>query len=342
MADDVLEELRTSTTEQIWTVLWEAGYQFQLEGDWNVSHPGRRLIGRAVTAQFLPQRPDLDAVMVSTANHKGRPTRSENQNWLVVESLVDGDVMVVDIFGKVHEGTVIGDQLGTAIDSRTGAGVVIHGGIRDLEGISTLSNITVYFRGTDPTPIRDVTLAGLNIPVRIGAATAMPGDVVLGTPSGVMFIPPQLAAKAAEQSAEIRLRDEFAKLRLAEGRYFTSQMDVDVWSQDIQQDYATWRAGTSDIDHTDKIALNRPVGDTRSSRSGRAAPKWSMVGSTWRLHGSTQAVPRTTPTATMMIPPITTWRIELRKGIFRYRRRRKDIAASSNATTTPARMMAVC
>lgn len=242
VADDVLDELRTSTTEEIWNVLWEAGYQFQFEGDWSVTHPGRRLVGRAVTAQFLPQRPDLDAVMVATANSEGRPTRSENQNWLVVESLVDGDVMVVDMFGKIHQGTMIGDQLGTAIDSRTGAGAVIHGGIRDLEGISALSNITVFFRGTDPTAIRDVTLAGLNIPVRIGAATAMPGDVVLGTPSGVMFIPPQLAAKAAEQSAEIRRRDKFAKLRLAEGRYSTSQMDVDVWDESIQQDYEAWRS----------------------------------------------------------------------------------------------------
>lgn len=243
VSDEVLEELRTSTTEEIWKVLWDAGYHRQFDGDWKVSHPHRRMIGRAVTAQFLPQRPDLDAVMVATANREGRPTRSENQNWLVVESLVDGDVMVVDIFGKIHEGTVIGDQLGTAIDSRTGAGAVINGGIRDLEGISMLSNITVFFRGTDPTPIRDVTLAGLNIPVRIGAATVMPGDVVLGTPSGVIFIPPHLAMKAASQSAEIRSRDQFAKMRLAEGRYSTSQMDVDVWTPSIQRDYEAWRTG---------------------------------------------------------------------------------------------------
>lgn len=240
VADEVLEELRTATTEQIWKVLWDAGYENQFEGNWHVTHPGRRLVGRAVTAQFVPRRPDLDAIMVETANREGRPTQSENQNWLVVESLVDGDVMVVDIFGKIYEGTVIGDQLGTAVDTRTRAGAVIHGGIRDLDGISALQNISVFYRGTDPTPIRDVTLAGLNIPVRIGSATAMPGDVVLGTPTGVLFIPPQFAEKAAQQSAETRRRDHFAKGRLAEGRYSTSQMDVEIWANDIESDYLAW------------------------------------------------------------------------------------------------------
>ncbi|WP_233557900.1 RraA family protein [Tessaracoccus antarcticus] len=238
--DAVLEELRTATIEQVWQVLWDAGYEHQFEGDWLVTHPGRRLVGRAVTAQFLPRRPDLDDVMVETANREGRPTRSDNQNWLVVESLVDGDVMVVDIFGKIYEGTVIGDQLGTAIDSKTKAGAVIHGGIRDLEGITSLSNSVVYYRGTDPTPIRKVTLAGLNIPVRIGGATAMPGDVVLGTPAGVLFIPPHLAEEAAQQGAATRRRDLFAKGRLAEGRYSTSQIDVEIWAEDIEIDYLSW------------------------------------------------------------------------------------------------------
>lgn len=242
VSDDVLDELRIATTEHVWTVLWDAGYPRQFEGDWRMTHPDRRLVGRAVTAQFLPQRPDLDSAMVETANREGRPTRSDNQNWLVVESLVDGDVMVVDIFGKVAEGTVIGDQLGTAIDSRTRAGAVIHGGIRDLEGIRTLPNLNVFYRATDPSPIRNVTLAGLNIPVRIGGATAMPGDVVLGTCSGVLFIPPHLATRAAEESMSTRKRDEFSKLRLAEGTYSTSQMDVDVWADHIRADYVEWSA----------------------------------------------------------------------------------------------------
>lgn len=246
VSDEVLEELRGATTEAVWDVLWKEGFERQFEGGWSVTHPDRRLVGRAVTAQFLPQRPDLDDVMVATANGEGRPTRSENQNWLVVESLVEGDVMVVDLFGKVYEGTMIGDQLGTAVDTRTGAGAVIHGGVRDLEGISQLPSATVYHRGTDPTPIRNVTLAGLNIPVRIGGATAMPGDVVLGTSSGVLFIPPHLAEKAASLSAETRSRDLFAKTRLREGTYSSSQMDVEVWAQEVESDYLSWRLVVGD------------------------------------------------------------------------------------------------
>lgn len=239
--DFVIDELRTATTEQVWSVLWDGGYERQFEGGWLQTHPGKRLVGRAVTAQFLPQRPDLDGVMVETANREGRPTRSENQNWLVVEALVPGDVMVVDIFGKIYEGTVIGDRLGTALDSRTGAGAVIHGGIRDLEGIQSLESVNVFHRGVDPTPIKNVTLGGLNIPVRIGGATALPGDVVFGTPSGVLFVPPHLAQKAAEEAANTRDRDKFSKLRLSEGRYSTSEIDIETWSKVTESDFIAWR-----------------------------------------------------------------------------------------------------
>ncbi|WP_138445404.1 RraA family protein [Sinomonas susongensis] len=240
--DEVLEELRLATTEHVWSVLWAEGYERQFEGQWRETHPGTPLVGRAVTAQFLPMRPDYDGIVVATANREGRPTRSNNQNWMVVESLVENDVMVVDIFGKVYEGTVVGDNLGTAVASRTGAGAVIHGGIRDLQGIRRLENVNIFHRGVDPTPIRNVTLGGMNIPVRIGGATVLPGDVVLGTPTGVIFIPPQLAAKAAAASADTRNRDRFGKLRLAERRYTSSQIDVATWEDGVEADYQAWLA----------------------------------------------------------------------------------------------------
>ena len=236
----VLDTLRRATTEQVWSLLWQEGYQRQFEGEWLQTHPGRILVGRAVTAQFVPMRPDLDSVVVATANREGRPTEPNKQNWMVVESLVEGDVMVVDIFGKIFEGTVIGDNLGTAVASRTKAGAVIHGGIRDLQGIQKLEEVNVFHRGVDPTPIRDVTLAGMNIPVRMGGATVLPGDVVLGTPSGVIFVPPHLAARAAEASVDIRNRDVFGKLRLAERVYTSSQIDVPVWAPAVEADYVAW------------------------------------------------------------------------------------------------------
>lgn len=238
--DHVLNELREATTEHVWSVLWAAGYERQFEGQWLETNPGKIIVGRAVTAQFIPQRPDLDKVILDSAERENRPTKSNRHNWLVVESLVESDVMVVDIFGKIYEGTVIGDNLGTALATRTGVGAVIHGGIRDFQGIQQLTSINVFHRGVDPTPIRNVTLAGMNIPIRIGGASVLPGDVVLGTPTGVIFIPAHLALKVASASVDTRSRDRFGKQRLAEHRYVSSQIDIPIWEEKIEADYQNW------------------------------------------------------------------------------------------------------
>jgi 4-hydroxy-4-methyl-2-oxoglutarate aldolase len=189
----------------------------------------------------LPHRPDLDATVVAAGARDGH-LEGDRQNAWVIDRLGPGDVMVVDIFGKVAEGTVIGDNLGTALASRTGVGAVIDGGVRDLQGLAQLETINVFMRGVDPTPIRHVTLAGINLPVRIGGATVLPGDAVLGTPSGVIFIPPHLAVEVARVSGEIGERDRFAKLRLAQGVYTSAQIDVAEWPEQMESDFAAWRA----------------------------------------------------------------------------------------------------
>lgn len=238
--DSTLRDLWGATTEHVWEVLTAHGYPRQFAGGWQQTQRGRPLIGRAVTAQFVPHRPDHDRAVTESILATGRQTERDRHNWTLVESLAPGDVMVVDIFGKVFEGTVIGDNLGTAVASRTGTGAVIDGGVRDLAGLERLTGINVFYRGTDPSPIQDVSLAGINIPVRIGGATALPGDVVLGTPTGVIFIPPPLAGLVAERARESRLRDEFGKARLDEGRYPTERIDVAQWDAEIEADFAEW------------------------------------------------------------------------------------------------------
>ena len=245
--DEILDRLRHATTEQAWKTMYDHGYRSQFEGGWRESHPGRVTVGRAVTAQFLPLRPDFHAVVQKTGISEGRSSSGGQNSW-VVESLQRGDVMVVDIFGKVQDGTVVGDNLGTAVKVRTGAGAVIDGGIRDYQGLTQLEGVNFYFRGVDPTPIADVTLAGINIPVRLGRVTVLPGDVILGTPSGVIAIPPHLAEEVSVQAEDTTLRDRFGKIRLAEGRYTSGEIDVAVWRQDIEADFVKWRQSLSGTD----------------------------------------------------------------------------------------------
>jgi regulator of RNase E activity RraA len=149
--------------------------------------------------------------------------------------------MVTDIFGKIEDGTVIGDNLGTAVASRTGAGAVIDGGVRDLQGLAGLGDVNFFCRGAHPTAILDVTLGGINVPVRIGPATVLPGDVVLGTPTGVIFIPPHLAERVADVAEDVAVRDVFGKTRLAEGVYGSAEIDVGTWPPHIEEDFRQWR-----------------------------------------------------------------------------------------------------
>ncbi|MGP4014413.1 RraA family protein [Saccharopolyspora sp. 5N708] len=240
VADEVLARLREATTEEAWSTLRQAGYDRQFAGGWRETHPGAVLVGRAVTAQFLPHRPDYDAAVVAAGAEIGF-TAGDRQNSWIIESLQTGDVMVTDIFGKVKDGTVIGDNLGTAVATRTGVGAVIHGGIRDLQGLTQLHGVNFLFRDADPTAIRDVTLAGMNLPIRIGEATVLPGDVVLATATGVVFIPPQLAERVAEKSEDTRIRDVFGKLRLSERAYTSAEIDVANWAAHIEADFQQWK-----------------------------------------------------------------------------------------------------
>ena len=210
-----------------------------LRANWKQTHPDTILVGRALTAQFLPHRPDYHEAIQQTGLAEGRSNIGGQNSW-VIESLSHNDVMVVDIFGKIKDGTVIGDNLGTAVQARTQAGAIIDGGIRDYNGLIKLNNVNFFMRGMDPTAIADVTLAGINIPIRIGGVTVLPGDVVLGTATGAIFIPPHLVQEVVETSENIRVRDEFGKQRLAEGKYSSGEIDVPNWRDDIEADFQMW------------------------------------------------------------------------------------------------------
>lgn len=236
--DSILERMRLVTTEEAWRIVHrQHGYHYQFEGNWYNPHPDQVLVGRAVTAQFLPVRPDLNEVVEEQGKADGR---IGGQNSWVIDTLLPGDVVVVDLFGKIKEGTFVGDNLSTSIMAKTGTGLVVDGGMRDTQRVVQIPGFGVFVKGIDPTGIRDVTLVGINIPIRIGNAVVLPGDVVLGTRTGVIFIPPHLAEEVVETSEDIRLRDQFGHQRLREGRWTPGQIDRP-WTEEIEADFKSWR-----------------------------------------------------------------------------------------------------
>lgn len=238
--DDLIERMKLVTTEEAWGTLRRHGYHLQFAGNWKETHPGKVTVGRAVTAAFIPHRPDFHKVIQDSGIAAGRGKIGGQNSW-IIEQLERNDVMVCDLFGKIKDGTLVGDNLGTAVAKRTHAGAVIDGGVRDLAGLVTLEDVNFYVRGFDPTAIADVTLAGINIPVRIDSVTILPGDVILGTATGIIVIPPHLVQEVVEESENIRVRDEFGKMRIGEGTYTSGEIDVPTWREDIEADYTAWK-----------------------------------------------------------------------------------------------------
>lgn len=233
---DLIDVLRGASSEMLWGPLRSAGFHHQWSGGWEIVRPEKKLIGRAVTASFLPVRPDLQEILDNGAAERNVAL---SQSQRVIDTLRPGDVLVVDLFGKVEGGAFAGDNLATAIHAATGQGFVIDGGIRDLDGIHPL-NVPVYVRGFHVLPIQDVILAGINVPVRIGETTVMPGDLVVGDREGLTFIPPQLVKQVANAAQITELHDIWTKAKLATGKYRASELYPRPSDEALQREYLDW------------------------------------------------------------------------------------------------------
>ena len=196
------------------------GYS-QYAGDWMVLHPGKKMVGRAFTVQFMPARADLDAVVTAKAREKGVQTLN---NQYALDMLQPGDVVVVDLMGRKEGGTLVGDNLFYYVMKATkGTGMVVDGSIRDLEGIAEM-DMPAYFKSVHPSAIGGVTLAGVNVPIRIGNVTVMPGDLVVGDREGIAFIPPQLAQQIIDAADTTHVHDEWTRKKFDEGKYKSSEI----------------------------------------------------------------------------------------------------------------------
>ncbi len=223
--DNLLEKARGLSLEEVWAVLPGKGFHQQYAGSgWQIMHPDQKLVGRAVTVQFMPMRPDVSKPMEADAKSKGVDDIPPHQR--VIDILQPGDVLVVDLFGLADGGTIVGDNLATAIWAATKTGgLVVDGGIRDLEGIFPIG-MPVYYRAAHPSFLNyeKVMITGVNVPVKIGDTTVMPGDVVFGDREGLFFIPPQHLAEILNKADETHVHDEWTKDKFMHGSYKSSDL----------------------------------------------------------------------------------------------------------------------
>lgn len=269
--DSYLKALHSLTLEEVWKPIYVKGYESQFEGRLKLLHQdGRKMIGRAVTAVYCPTRPDLNECVMEIGRSEGR-TGTYNQ-W-VVDSLVEGDVCVIDMYDKIYKGTFLGGNLTTAVakKTKTGGGV-IWGGIRDLEQMKQIQEVQVYYRGIDPTPIREFVMTGFNVPARIGNAVCLPGDIVFGTDAGVLFIPAHLVPEVVDGAVKTKVKDMFGFEMITANKFTTAQIDKNVWTEemlDLLMEYIRTNeaaAAYRDIDWSEEYRLARE-GDPSDTQS---------------------------------------------------------------------------
>ena len=238
VSDSILARLKDISIEEAWGVLRNKGYQNQYEGDWQLIHPDSAMTGRVVTAQYVPSRPDYQDLIKETGKKEGRNPAGGTNSW-PIDVLTNGDVYVADGYGKIADGTLIGDNLGNSIYAKSGNGVVFDASSRDLEGLSKIEGFNAFVREWDPSYLKDVVLMGLNTPIRIGKAIVLPGDLVLAKREGIIFIPAHLAEKVVLTAEFIGIRDKFGIQMLKEGKYTPGQIDSQ-WSDKLKEDFLKW------------------------------------------------------------------------------------------------------
>lgn len=246
--DALLERAKRISIEEAWGFLRNRGFHNQFEGDWKMIHLDRTMVGRALTAQYMPARPDLKKRMEAKGITEGRI--GAMNSW-PIDMLTEGDIYVADAYGKIEGGTLIGDNLGNAIYAKSKNGVVFDGSLRDLEGLEKIDGFNAFVRGWDPSYIQEMMLSGLNNIIRVGRATVLPGDLVLAKRGGVIFIPAHLAEETIINAEFVALRDQFGHLRLREGKYTPGQIDRQ-WTDDIKKDFLKWLD-----DHPNQLPMSR-------------------------------------------------------------------------------------
>ena len=274
--DKYLKKLHEMTLEEVWKPIFVKGYENQFVGGgvnpmYALHDDGRKLVGRAVTCNFCPTRPDLHETMFAKGAEEGR---KGNYNQWVIDTLVEGDVVVADMYDKIYKGTFLGGNLTTAIKTRTKTGgAVIWGGIRDVEQMKQVEGVQVYYRGIDPTPIREFIMTGFNTVTNFGGAVCLPGDIVFGAGGGVLFIPSHLVAEVVDGAAKTHVKDDFGFEMIAQNKFTTAQIDRNTWTVEmldllmdfIKNDPRGEKYRDLDWSHEYDLAINGDPNDTQTA-----------------------------------------------------------------------------
>jgi len=252
--DALIERAKKIGLDEAWQVLNNRGYTQQFDGNFKMIYDDVPIVGRVVTATFLPSRPDIEKNIKERGWANGF---MGNTNSWPIQVLEQGDVYVANCFGKIEAGTMIGDMLATSIYSKTGTGVIFDAAARDIRGIlKFVPGFNVYVRDWHPSFLKDVVLTGLNTPTIIGNAIAMPGDLVITDRSGVLFIPAHMVQQVIEVAEFLDRRDTYSRYVLRIGKYQSGQIDAE-WTSEIKEDFLAWLRANPEMGSMTRAELDK-------------------------------------------------------------------------------------
>ena len=147
-------------------------------------YKGARMCGTAVTVPLQP-----------------------GDNWMMhvaAEQIQPGDVVVAACTTDNFDG-FFGDLLATSFQARGAMGLVIDGGVRDVDELEKMG-FPVFSRAINAKGTIKATLGSVNIDVICAGAQVRPGDVVIADVDGIVVVP---AARAQEVADAAEKRESF-------------------------------------------------------------------------------------------------------------------------------------
>jgi len=235
ISDSLLQRAKHIMIDDAWTVLRNEGYLNQFEGGWKTVND-TPMTGRALTAMYMPSRPDVEKNIKERGAKEGR---KGNTNSWPIDKLTKGDLYVADAFGKISGGPIMGATLANSIYSKSGNGVVFDGASRDLQEIKNIKGFNAYVRDFHPSFTEEMILMGLNTPIRIGNVMVLPGDLVIATREGVLFVPAHMAEQVVSTSEFVIRKDQFGFEMVRNGKYSTGEIDSQ-WNDEIKTEFLKW------------------------------------------------------------------------------------------------------
>jgi regulator of RNase E activity RraA len=235
ISDSLLQRAKHIMIDDAWTVLRNEGYVNQFEGGWKTVND-TTMTGRAVTAMYMPSRPDVEKNIKERGAKQGR---KGNTNSWPIDILTKGDLYVADAFGKISGGPIMGATLANSIFSKSGNGVVFDGAARDLQEIKNIKGFNAFVRDFHPSFTEEMVLMGLNTPIRIGNVMVLPGDLVIATREGVLFVPAHMAEQVVSTAEFVIRKDQFGFEMVRSGKYSTGEIDSQ-WGDEIKTEFLKW------------------------------------------------------------------------------------------------------